>query len=218
MIFDLTEVFFNGYISKGFINWNTVDKIIVLTEGSTDVHFLKESLHLLYSHLSEAYYFMDFNETKSPGGAGRLVNIIKAFIGSGIQNKIVAIFDNDTGASEALLTFQTVQLPESIAVLQYPRLKFAEKYPTYGPTGLTYLDINGLACGIELYLGKDLITNKKRHTVQWKGYSVKTKTYQGEILNKEELQDRFIQKLKKPKEETKKGRLVWCSIDTTTNF
>jgi hypothetical protein len=211
VIYNLTEILLNGYISRNFIDWNTIDKIIVLTEGSTDAFFLKESLNLLYPHLSDAYYFMDFHEMKNPGGAGQLVNIIKAFAGSGIRNKIVAIFDNDTGAREALLQLKDVHLPENIVVMKYPKLKFATKYPTHGPTGLTYLDINGLACSIELYLGRDVISNKRKYPMQWKGFSVKTKTYQGEVLNKEEIQKLFIQKLKTAKQGITNAD--WSGID-----
>ena len=108
---------------------------------------------------------------------------------------MIGIFDNDTAAEEALSQLEYIPLPDNFKILRYPLLKFAEKYPTYGPTGLTYLDINGSACSIELYLGKDIIRDKKMYPVQWKGYSVKAKKYQGEISKKEELHTLFNKKL-----------------------
>ena len=42
--------------------------------------------------------FMDFEGVRIGGGAGSLVNIVKAFAGAGIVNRTVALFDNDTAA------------------------------------------------------------------------------------------------------------------------
>jgi hypothetical protein len=55
-------------------------------------------------------------------------------------------------------------------------------------------DVNGLAGGIELYLGKDVLSAD--HPVQWKGYSESMKAYQGEVMHKASLQDKFWQKVK----------------------
>lgn len=33
-----------------------------------------------------------------------------------------------------------------------------KKHPTLGPNGTSKMDINGLACSVELYLGTDILT------------------------------------------------------------
>ena len=73
-------------------------------------------------------------------------------------------------------------------------IEFARNYPTQGPNGITNLDINGLACSIELYFGRDILTDKegKLIPIQWKGYEESLKQYQGEILKKKELQEAFF--------------------------
>ena len=43
---------------------------IILTEGSTDSRLLRDALDLLYPHLSAYYSFMDFDSSRSQGGAG----------------------------------------------------------------------------------------------------------------------------------------------------
>jgi hypothetical protein len=171
------------------------EKIIILTEGSTDKVILEKSLRLLYPHLYDYFSFMDFGLSNASGGASSLVATIKAFIGSGINNRIIAIFDNDTAARAARKGLAKTAIPNNMKILEYPMLEFAKRYPTIGPSGISDLDINGLACSIELYFGVDVLTRDGRLVpVQWKGYDDSLNQYQGEILHKRELQYSFFEK------------------------
>ena len=169
---------------------------IVLTEGSMDAAILKEALAILYPHLFEYYAFLDFDSSRSPGGAGQLVSLVKAFAATGITNRIIALFDNDTAAHEARRVLESVSLPPNIAVRAYPELDLLRAYPTLGPGGLTSLDVNGLAASIELYLGDDVLRGGQDALtpVQWKGYSEVLKQYQGEVLGKAKLHAAFHDK------------------------
>lgn len=175
------------------------DRIIILTEGSSDIAVLKPSLELLYPHLFEHYSFFDFESFNSQGGSGNLINMIKSFAGAGINNKIIALFDSDTAAAarESQANLKDLSLPNHIKILNCPHLKFAENYPTLGPTGSHSMNINGLACSIELYLGEDILKDSKGEffDIHWKGYSSKMKTYQGEISFKREIQEDFLKKI-----------------------
>lgn len=205
---------FTDLVDAGWYDWNesheelcaidqcdfVSEKILILAEGSSDIDILRRSLKLLYPHLCDYYSFMDFHLPKAAGGAAALVNVLKSFIGAKIKNyKIIAIFDNDTAGEEALSLLRQVQIPENIKVLQYPILEFARKYPTHGPTGILEHDINGTACGIELYLGVDVLRNEEGDLtpVQWKGYNDKLKKYHGEIMRKNDMQSKFTFKLEK---------------------
>jgi hypothetical protein len=59
------------------------------------------------------------------------------------------------------------------------------------------MDVNGSAAGIELYLGRDVLTDDEGTLipVQWKGFESSLRRYQGEILDKRGCLDRFKQKL-----------------------
>ena len=176
---------------------------IVLTEGSTDAAILKEALTILYPHLSKYYAFFDFESSRSPGGADRLVSLVKAFSATGITNRVIALFDNDTAAREARRALANVSIPKNIAVLYYPELESLRNYPTLGPGGLTSLDVNGLAASIELYLGDDVLRDDEGQLtpVQWKGYNETLKQYQGEAMGKAMLQARFQEKASCCKED-----------------
>jgi hypothetical protein len=169
-------------------------KIIILTEGSTDIAIIQQTMRVLYPDVLDYYSFMDFNTSNAPGSASSLVNYIKGFIGSGINNKIICLFDNDAAAYDAVRNLERISIPKNIKILHYPDIELAKKYPTLGPGGTINIDINGLACSIELYLGKDILSDKNINLtpIQWKGYIQSIKKYQGEILNKEEIIKKYL--------------------------
>ncbi|MFC1909684.1 HEPN/Toprim-associated domain-containing protein [Chloroflexota bacterium] len=209
LVYDLTDLVLGGWVEESGDLVKYADelisddfvisrRIIVLTEGITDKCILERSLRLLYPHLSDYFRFMDFTEAKAEGGAGALANTVKAFAGAGIINRVVALFDNDTAAEAAIQSLLTIKLPDNIVVMKYPDIELANSYPAMGPTGVISMNVNGLAGSIELYLGEDVLRNVDSNLtpVQWKGYDPKLRQYQGEILNKIELQNKFEQKLK----------------------
>jgi len=212
VIQDLTEVVQAGYYDADDTvsdmayhelvgDYPIHSKIVVLTEGTTDTEILKPSFELLYPHLYDYYSFMDFG-MRPPGGVGSLVNAVKSFAGAGIQNRTIALFDNDTAAFSAVETLKGIDIPPNIAIRHYPDMSLALTYPTIGPGGLQHQDINGLACSIELYFGKDVLEVDGNLTpVQWKGYDERLRRYQGEILRKEDLKNRFLAKLTSAKED-----------------
>jgi hypothetical protein len=171
-------------------NYIANEKIIILTEGSTDISIIQRTMKILYPDVYDFYSFMDFNTPKAAGSASSLVSYVKAFIGSGIRNKVIALFDNDTAAKEAMSGLSKIKIPNNIKVLCYPNIDYTVNYPTLGPHGVISANINGLACSIELYLGREIITNpvtNEFYPVQWKGFSAALNQYQGEILNKDEI-------------------------------
>ena len=189
---------------------------IVLTEGSTDTQVLKASLRLLYPHLSAYYSFLDFDTARAPGGAGQLASLVKGFAAAGIGNRIIAIFDNDSAARDAMRSLTQLRLPSNITVLSYPDIDFLRSYPTIGPSGNTNLDVNGLAASIELYFGSDVLrrSDGSLAPVQWKGYVQSIASYQGEVLGKTELQAVFSRKLEKAESDpVEQARQDWTGID-----
>jgi hypothetical protein len=208
-IYDLTDIIHAGYYSETDEITNLTiqslteelpisGKIIVLTEGKTDCKILQQSIVILYPHLTAFFSFMDFENANVPGGTGNLATTVKAFAGTGILNRVVAIFDNDTAADEAIRSLEKVNLPSNIKILKLPDIEMAQSYPTLGPGGLSEMNINGLACSIELYLGRDVLTqNGELAPIQWTGYSVPLKKYQGVILDKDKLQKAFQRKADK---------------------
>lgn len=133
-----------------------------------------------------------------------MTHYIKAFIGVKIKNRIIAIYDNDSAAIAELENLKPIkEIPPNIKIMKLPYIDIAKNYPTIGPTDINYMDINGLACSIEMFLGVDVLKDQDNNfePIKWKSYIDKIKKYQGEIQNKSLIQDRFREKLKTEKKE-----------------
>jgi hypothetical protein len=144
---------------------------------------------------------MDFDGAKVAGSAGVLISTVKSFIGAGIVNRVVAFLDNDTAARAATRGLRGITIPNTMRVFHYPEIEIATNYPTLGPQGTVNMNINGLAGSLELYFGEDIIRDNNGNfiPIQWRGYDEGLKQYQGEILHKDELQTRFLEKINKAK-------------------
>lgn len=224
---DITDLIDGGYYApEEPICQHSIDSLtlghqensnrIVLTEGSTDTQVLKASLRLLYPHLSAYYSFLNFDTARVPGGAGQLASLVKGFAAAGIGNRIIAIFDNDSAARDAMRSLTQLRLPSNIAIRRYPDIELLRSYPTLGPSGNTNLDVNGLAASIELYFGSDVLRRPDGSLtpVQWKGYVEPLASYQGEVLGKTELQTAFSRKLAIAESDpAEHARQDWSGID-----
>ncbi len=190
------------------------EKFLILTEGSSDIQILQGAMNVLYPHLTGYYSFMDFGVSNASGSASSLVASVKSFVGAGIKNRVIALFDNDAAAESALRGFQKTIIPKNIKILQYPNIKVAENYPTLGPSGISQMNINGLACSIELYLGKDILSKDGQLIpIQWKGYDQTLGKYQGEIIDKLGIQKQFQIKINDcMNDPTKTSNYDWIEL------
>lgn len=208
VILDFTELVNAGYYTGGealasqaksaiSTEFLSTGRIVILTEGSTDARYLRESLSILYPHLSPLFTFLDFDVPNMEGGAPNLVRILKGLVGAQIAHRVVALFDNDTAASDALRALQGTPLPANYRVCRFPDLPYAEQYPTIGPQGAVPVDVNGLAGSIELYFGRDTLCDEAGllTPVRWRGFSAALGQYQGELTNKQSLQRAFDKKV-----------------------
>jgi hypothetical protein len=182
----------------------TYSPTVVLTEGRTDAEFLRDGLSILYPHLDDLVRFMDF-DAKNEGSASALVRTVRSFVAAGITNRIVAVFDNDAAAEDAMRSLAPAVLPDNVVVMQYPVLDLADCYPTYGPPNssspdgvLSTANVNGLAGSIELYLGRDVLTDVdgQLRPVQWRSFIAGVHRYQGEVTGKGDIQRLYRAKVK----------------------
>jgi|SRR5580658_1666643 hypothetical protein len=196
--YDLTDVIEGGWVTLEDIEEIPTEKIIILTEGKTDVEFIRGAMKILYPELVPHYHFIDFAEYKIESNASALARLVTSFAAANVAHHLVVIFDNDTVGIMEMTRIDQSKLPKNIKVIRLPDTALARKYPTIGPTGPKRMNVNGLACGIEMYAGADvLMTGNQLSPVLWKGYIEKESKYQGELQNKGLIQDKFREKLKK---------------------
>lgn len=189
-VLDISDLAEAGWLDYELDDFITVPPII-LTEGITDIKTLKKALHVIYPKLESNVRFLD-TSFRPETNAAAVVKMIKSFAAAGINNRILAILDNDAAASEAMTNLPR-NLPNNIKVIQYPELDLMTSYPTIGPQGKINMNINGLAGSIEMYMGKDILTGDDGNLelVQWGGYMNRVKKYQGSLINKDVVGSRF---------------------------
>jgi len=217
--YDLTNVIDGGWINESetqnFFN-DFMDTTIIVTEGKTDIKILSKSLEILFPEFQHLYTFFDFYTYKADGGTTYLAKLVKSFSASKINNRIIALFDNDVAAEVEIDKLSKIPISNNIMVMKLPFLEFCESYPTLGPTGKENLDINGLAVSIELFFGDDIIKmDSEYYPIQWTNYVQSIEKYQGSITNKSNLITQMEKKLLYPDLKNQDWNaliLLWKSI------
>ncbi len=217
--YDLTHIIHGRWVDEFEVLKyydNFMDTTVIVTEGKTDIKILSRSLEILFPEYKHLFTFFDFHNYKADGGASYLTKLIKSFSAARIRNRIVAVFDNDTAAEAEIQSLLTIPILKNIKIIKLPKLDFCSSYPTLGPTGKSYLDINGLAVSIELFFGEDIIKNNHEFfPIKWTNYVEKLDMYQGSIVNKGELIIKMEEKLNNPdlnNQDWSKLILLWESI------
>ena len=197
IVYDLTGVVNGGWVTEADVLSSMPEKILVLTEGKTDTEFIKYALDIRYPHLKDHYQFLDFEQYNPEANASYLAKFVTTLAAANFKHPIIAIFDNDTTGISEMGRLKKIRLGDRMRVLKYPDLEKAKKYPALGPTGVQEMDINGLACSIELYFGEEILKrNGKYIPITWKAYNDREKKYQGEIQDKGVLQVLFRELVK----------------------
>jgi hypothetical protein len=166
---------------------------IILAEGKSDIAVLRASFQRFHPDLVEFVTFLDHSEFKVDGGASYVVKFLKAFAAARVPANIVAVFDNDAAGRAAYTQARSLNLPGNMTCIHLPDIELGRAYPTIGPQGLHKADVNGRACGIEMYLGIAALSSTGRlRPVRWTGYDKATDTYHGEVDEKESVQEAFL--------------------------
>ena len=168
-------------------------KIIVLTEGKSDTRIITAALQAFYPEYADAYQFLDFDEFRIEGGASLLARMIKVLSGARVQNRMVALFDNDAAGLEAYRSLSAVRFPRNVRLMLLPDTKLAASYPTLGPAGLERMNVNGAGAPIELYLGRSSLkaSDGNMRPVRWAQWMENVGRYQGVIQDKDAVSKAF---------------------------
>ena len=200
LIFDFTDLHeYVDEVSFAIDAYNSNSgKPIIITEGTTDVEFLKKSIEVLYPYLTRYIKFLE-TDFKPETNADAILKMAKNFASAGMSENMLFILDNDTAGTSAIASFgQSARrrLPPNFCITQYPDTELLSSYPTKGPQGDSNLDVNGRAGSVELYLGRDALSDSNGvfRPIQWKGYIEKVEAYQGEVLDKRAIQNSFREK------------------------
>lgn len=218
LVFDLTDLheYFDDLTFAIDAYDNNTDKAIIITEGTTDIEFLKKSIEILYPYLTRYIRFLE-TDFKPETNADAILKMAKNFASAGISENMLFILDNDTAGKAAIASFSASarrQLPPSFCISQYPSTELLMDYPTKGPQGDSNLDVNGRAGSIELYLGTDVLSDSdgSLRPIQWRGYNEKMESYQGEVLDKRIIQNNFRNKYREAIASGEVNDIYWSEM------
>lgn len=199
IVLDYTNLYLGGWCGEYPEESDyKVAKTVVLTEGSTDARIISDAIKVLYPDMSKYYSFIDFSAYDVQGSTNYLTHYLKAFVAAGIENRIIALYDNDSAGLAEIKNLERHSFPDNVRIMHLPDLDFCKEYPTIGPSGENRENINGRACSIEMYLGKDILCESGKFIpIRWKSYVDKVGDYQGEIVSKTDVLRAFESKIKR---------------------
>lgn len=171
--------------------------IRVLTEGPTDERFIEAAFGILRPDVADLMTFLN-PRAKAERSASALAGMVKQFAAARVEHPVVALFDNDTVGRLERDKVPASALPANIRTATLPDTALAQAYPTIDRNGGSQIeDVNGRACGIEMYLGTDVLTDKGvLEPIQWSAEPV-GKDLQGSLVRKSKVQARFCDKVKR---------------------
>ncbi len=181
--FDIVE---GGWASREEIISPLSDnqKILIVTEGSSDSFIIKKSIDQLYPEISDFFKFIDMQENYPFTGTGSLYNFCCGLMKIGTLNKIIVVFDNDTAGNQTYN--KLLQLPQmkNLLITKLPYVSELENINTIGPQGISVENINGTAVAIECFL--DFAVISEPPLIRWTNFVEKAQKYQGSLINKDE--------------------------------
>lgn len=174
------------------------NKIIVITEGSSDVAILQKGLEFLYPDKKEFFAFFDYKKENLPGSTSEIIKIVKTFITANIGNRIFVLFDNDDAGIKEFNTFKSLSLPNNVQGSCYPDLDLANSYPVIGLDGVVSMqNINSKGVSIELFLGAECLSDDAGNLIPAK---MRVRSQQITIECKEQIKKKFYKKYKETPE------------------
>lgn len=182
VIWRYADVVENGWVLEEDIipKLNTQEKILIVTEGSSDTDIIKKCIELLYSDVADFFDFIDMEKNYPFTGTGNLKNFVKGLSKINILNKILVILDNDTAGKSVYNDIKKIDLPNNLKVITLPKYKDFDNFKCKGPQGNSIENINGKAVSIECFLDHSSIDDEIY--VRWTGFNDKLMQYQGNII------------------------------------
>ena len=180
------DVVYNGWVEREQIvkELTPENKILLVTEGTSDALVLRKSIEELYPDISDFFEFIDVTEKFPFTGTGNLYNFCVALCQIKIQNQVMVVFDNDTAGIEKYRKALELVRPKSFMITRLPDHADFSEFPTIGPHGESADNINGRAVAIECFL--DLCSTELLPRVRWGSYNKGEQKYQGELESKDE--------------------------------
>ncbi len=209
VLLDLTELLLGGWLEPDELPHLTAQRrlaneisasgpVIVVTEGSTDARLLSHALRLAEPELATSFSFLDLEGASNPGGADKLVSVVRGMAAASVMNRVIAVLDNDAAGRDAQRILLQGRLPPHMTVTRLPDVTYGRRYPSDGPDGRRLSVVNGRATAIEMMFGLDVLkcaNGGELPPVRWSSYVLGVRDYQGAIAAKAQVQEHLFKSL-----------------------
>ena len=186
VFWSFSDVVEGGWVEKEdiVIPLSDEQKILIVTEGSSDSFIIKRTIETLYPEISDFFNFIDMQENYPFTGTGNLYNFCCGLMKIGVLNQIIVLFDNDVAGNEKYEKLIRMPHMKNLLMAKLPYLTNFENVDTVGPQGVAVSNINGAAVAIECFL--DFNSCERAPLVRWTNYVDKADKYQGALVAKDE--------------------------------
>lgn len=186
VFWSFSDVVEGGWVEKEdiVIPLSDEQKILIVTEGSSDSFIIKRTIDTLYPEICDFFNFIDMQENYPFTGTGNLYNFCCGLMKIGVLNQIIVLFDNDVAGNEKYEKLVKMPHMKNLLIAKLPYLTSFENIDTIGPQGVSVSNINGVAVAIECFL--DLNSCERTPLVRWTNFVDKAETYQGALIAKDE--------------------------------
>jgi hypothetical protein len=190
LVWRYADVVEGGWVDPGKVYEGLTDRdrFLVITEGTSDAAILRKAIETLHPDIADFFYFVDV-DTYPFSGSGGLYRFCQGLAAIRLQNKALAVFDNDAVGSSDCDRVRRLSLPPSFRVMQLPALPQFRNFLCVGPGGTTREDINGRGAAIECYLD---LSDSDEPSIRWLAYDKTTDRYQGVLERKDTYTRRFL--------------------------
>lgn len=181
-----------GWVTEDelFEDLNDREKILIVTEGSSDAFIIKRAIKLLRPDISDFFTFVDMEDHYPFSGTGNLFRFYQGLVSIRMLNKCLFVFDNDAEGIEKYEKAKAIDAPDNLRVAKLPDLEEFSSFLTVGPNGEQKANVNGKAVAIECFLD---LSYKSRNTpiIRWSSYKSSLDSYQGALEEKEYYTKQF---------------------------
>lgn len=186
VFWSFSDVVEGGWVEKEdiVIPLSDEQKILIVTEGSSDSFIIKRTIDTLYPEICDFFNFIDMQENYPFTGTGNLYNFCCGLMKIGVLNQIIVLFDNDVAGNEKYEKLVKMPHMKNLLIAKLPYLTSFENIDTIGPQGVSVSNINGVAVAIECFL--DLNSCERTPLVRWTNFVDKAEKYQGALIAKDE--------------------------------
>ncbi len=187
---------FGPIVNAGWVNRESFkpgvrrkQKILLATEGASDVRILRRALDLLRPDIADFFHFVDADERHHFWSASNLVKFAEGLLRIDVQNQILFLLDNDVEGVEAYRKLQQLNLLGNMRAMLLPDIEEFRNFPARGPQGTSNCDINGRAVAIECYLDLSITPSAQ---VVWSNFKRELNVWHGALEYKEAYMRHFM--------------------------